>query len=108
MKYILACTVGAITGALIGAVGMYFYVGDAFLEAASQMSYEISLSNDIRAIQILEDGNGEGLREVLEARLACANPIYKESLNTVFWQHTANSEKLLHELEQYSNAVACN
>ena len=107
MKYILACTVGAITGALIGAAGMYFYVGNA-LGAASQMSYEISLSNDIRAIQILEDGNGEGLREVLEARLACANPIYKESLNTVFWQHTANSEKLLHELEQYSNAVACN
>ena len=102
MKYFLACIVGAFAGSAC----TYFYMGQA-LGGASQMSYEVSLSNDLRAIEILETHNSESLRETLIAGLACAGPVYEENLDSAFWKRTDYSKELLQKIEKYRGRINC-
>lgn len=71
------------------------------------MSYEVSLSNNLRAIEILETHNSEALRETLITGLACAASVYEESLDSAYWQRTDYSEELLQKLEKYRVEIGC-
>lgn len=102
MNYILSCIIGVV----VGAGGMYLYLGNA-LAGASQMSYEVRLSNDLRAIEILESHDSEALRRTLISGLACAKSVYEKSLDSVFWQRTDYSEQLIQKLERYTDETVC-
>lgn len=102
MKFAL----GSIVGALAGSICMYLYMGNAF-GAANQMSYEITLSNDLRSIEVLEEHGGDALRESLKTRLGCAKSSYDESLDSFFWKRTRYSSELLQKLEEYSHEARC-
>ena len=97
---------GICLGILIGCLGTYVAMGKGF-STASQLAYETSLSNDINAIQILEEHGEDALRDVLMMRLSCSADVYENHLGSIFWERSAYSEKLLENLEQYSAVVSC-
>lgn len=61
-----------------GLAAMYLYLGKGF-SVVNQLSLEINISNNIRYLELLEQGKVESLKEVLKRNIDCASAEYEKN-----------------------------
>jgi len=104
MKFVVT----TLTAFSLGLVSMYVYLGKSF-STVSQIAMENQISNDVRFIELIEQGKVDELKKKLVAFIDCNSAIYENNLDSIFWERTSFSNTLLKKAKPYTGRVnACN
>lgn len=86
-----------------GLAVMYLYLGKGF-SVVNQLSLEINISNNIRYLELLEQGKVEPLKEVLKRNIDCSSAEYEKNLESLFWDNSQSSQAILKQAEPYKGS----
>lgn len=84
----------------LGLASMYLYLGKGF-SAATQMSSQAQISNNIRYLELIEQGKIEPLTSLLTMNIDCMSAIYENNLESFFWEKSNSSKALLEKAKPY-------
>lgn len=85
---------------VLGLASSYLFLSKAF-STASQMAFEINISNNIKYLELLEQDETQVLKKSLKTSIDCMGATYKNYLENLFWEKTEYSKKLLEDLKPY-------
>ncbi|WMS85532.1 hypothetical protein [Pleionea litopenaei] len=99
--------VTTLTAFSFGLVSMYIYLGKSF-STVSQMAVENQISNDVRFIELIEEGKIDELKKKLIVHIDCNSAVYENNLDSIFWERTSFSNTILKKAKPYiGKASAC-
>ena len=84
----------------LGLASMYLYLGNGF-STMSQISSEIQISNNIKYLELIEQGKIEPLKKLFKMNIDCMSATYENNLESFFWEKSQSSKAVMEKAKPY-------